>query len=173
MISEFRDIFLSAPFKVPQNLIYLGRCGGILAGLCKGLDPDFNPWVAMQPYVVELVRRGKIGIEEESAADSESLGDLMREMFSPENILAMMSEENLKLSFATARDYLVRAVQLPVLADEILRKADRGDLQTRIKLDSDLKEQLDRIEANNRRLSASILLAGLAISGAILWRERK
>lgn len=173
LISEFRDIFLSVPFKVPQNLIYLGRCGGILAGLCKGLDPDFNPWVAMQPYVVELVRRGKISIEEESASDSESLGDLIREMFSPENILAMMSEENLKLSFATARDYLVRAVQLPVLADEILRKADRGDLQTRIKLDSDLKEQLDRIEANNRRLSASILLAGLAISGAILWRERK
>ncbi len=169
LVSEFRDIFLSVPFKVPQNLIYLGRCAGILMGMCKGLDPDFNPWVAVQPYVVELVRRGSIG--KPPASDSESLIDVIREILRPENILPMMNEENLKLSLTTARDYLMRVVQLPILADEILRKADRGDLQTHLKLDSELKAQLDRLEANNRRLSASVLIAGLAISGAILWRK--
>lgn len=169
LVSEFRDIFLSVPFKVPQNLIYLGRCAGILMGMCKGLDPEFNPWIAMQPYVVELVRRGSIG--KAPASSTESLTDVIREMFRPENILAMMNEENLKLSLTTARDYLIRVVQLPILADEILRKADRGDLQTHLKLDSELKAQLDRLEANNRRLSVSVLIAGLAISGAILWRK--
>lgn len=169
LISEFRDIFLSVPFKVPQNLIYLGRCAGILVGMCKGLDPEFNPWVAMQPYVVELVRRGSIG--KTPASDTESLTDVFRAMLRPENILAMMNEENLKLSLTTARDYLIRVVQLPILADEILRKADRGDLQTHLKLDSELKMQLDRLEANNRRLSVSVLMAGLAISSAIWWRK--
>lgn len=174
LFSEFRDIFLSVPFKIPQNLIYLGRCAGILVGMCKGLDPQFNPWVAMQPYVVHLVQHGNIGIEDKEHLTSEStFSEMMGDMLKPENILAMMSEENLKLSFTTARDYILRAVQLPVLADEILRKADRGDLQTRIKLDPELQAQLDRIEAGNRRLSASILLAGLAISSAILWQNRK
>lgn len=174
LFSEFRDIFLSVPFKIPQNLIYLGRCAGILVGMCKGLDPQFNPWVAMQPYVVHLVQHGNIGIEDKEHLTSEStFSEIMGDMLKPENILAMMSEENLKLSLTTARDYILRAVQLPVLADEILRKADRGDLQTRIKLDPELQAQLDRIEAGNRRLSASILLAGLAISSAILWREKR
>ncbi len=173
LVSEFRDIFLTVPFKVPQDLIYLGRCGGILAGMCKGLDPQFNPWEAMQPYVVHLVQHGNIGIEDKTGdfEQTPTLAEMMGDMLKPENILAMMSEDNLKLSFQTARDYILRAVQLPVLADEILRKADRGDLQTRIKLDAELKDQLDRIEAGNRRLATSVLLAGLAISGAILWRK--
>ena len=47
---EFRDIIYDMPFQVPQNVIFLGRCVGILSGICTGLDPKFNVWDHLSPY---------------------------------------------------------------------------------------------------------------------------
>jgi predicted unusual protein kinase regulating ubiquinone biosynthesis (AarF/ABC1/UbiB family) len=54
-IDEFGDLIYEMPFQVPENLILLGRCLGILSGMCSGLDPDFNIWQSVSPYTEELV----------------------------------------------------------------------------------------------------------------------
>jgi predicted unusual protein kinase regulating ubiquinone biosynthesis (AarF/ABC1/UbiB family) len=71
MAYEFRDVMYEMPFQVPQDFIYLGRAVGILAGMCTGLDPDFNPWLAIAPY-------GQSLLEEELRSDPEAwLGEAL------------------------------------------------------------------------------------------------
>ena len=43
------------PFQIPENFILLGRCLGILSGMCSGLDEDFNIWDNISPYAGKLV----------------------------------------------------------------------------------------------------------------------
>jgi predicted unusual protein kinase regulating ubiquinone biosynthesis (AarF/ABC1/UbiB family) len=52
---EFGGLLYELPFQVPENLILLGRCLGILSGMCTGLDPDFNVWTSVMPYARRLV----------------------------------------------------------------------------------------------------------------------
>jgi predicted unusual protein kinase regulating ubiquinone biosynthesis (AarF/ABC1/UbiB family) len=52
---QYRDLMLSMPFQVPQNLIYLGRTVAILSGMCTGLNPDFNLWEQLAPFARKLV----------------------------------------------------------------------------------------------------------------------
>jgi len=63
LTDEFRDLIYSLPFQVPQNVIFLGRCVGILSGMCTGLDPNFNLWEHLAPYarklMAEEVRAGR------------------------------------------------------------------------------------------------------------------
>jgi predicted unusual protein kinase regulating ubiquinone biosynthesis (AarF/ABC1/UbiB family) len=53
---EFRQIIYSLPFQIPQNLILLGRTVALLAGMCTGLDPQFNPWESIAPFAQRLVK---------------------------------------------------------------------------------------------------------------------
>jgi predicted unusual protein kinase regulating ubiquinone biosynthesis (AarF/ABC1/UbiB family) len=52
---EFGELLYELPFQMPENLILLGRCLGILSGICTGLNPDFNVWVSVMPYAKRLV----------------------------------------------------------------------------------------------------------------------
>ena len=52
---EFRELVYEMPFQVPQDLIFLFRTVAILAGICTGLDPDFNFWTVMAPYTERMV----------------------------------------------------------------------------------------------------------------------
>ena len=61
---QYRDLMLSMPFQVPQNLLYLARTVAILSGMCTGLDPDFNVWAALAPYAKKLVEeQGRSGLD--------------------------------------------------------------------------------------------------------------
>jgi predicted unusual protein kinase regulating ubiquinone biosynthesis (AarF/ABC1/UbiB family) len=53
---QFRDLMMSMPFQVPQNLLYLARTVAILSGMCAGLDPEFNLWTTLAPYARKLVQ---------------------------------------------------------------------------------------------------------------------
>lgn len=53
--TEFRDIVYKMPFQVPQDVVFLARCVGILAGMCTGLDPQFNLWDHLAPYARKLM----------------------------------------------------------------------------------------------------------------------
>ena len=53
---EFGDLLYEMPFQLPENLILMGRCLGILSGMCTGLDPDFNAWAGMAPYAQKLMQ---------------------------------------------------------------------------------------------------------------------
>jgi predicted unusual protein kinase regulating ubiquinone biosynthesis (AarF/ABC1/UbiB family) len=52
---EFRELLYEMPFQIPQNLIFLGRCVGILSGMCTGLDPQFNLWIHLAPYARKIL----------------------------------------------------------------------------------------------------------------------
>lgn len=52
---QFRELMVSMPFQLPENLLLLGRSIAILSGMCTGLDPSFNLWAALAPYTAKLV----------------------------------------------------------------------------------------------------------------------
>jgi predicted unusual protein kinase regulating ubiquinone biosynthesis (AarF/ABC1/UbiB family) len=52
---QFRDLLVDLPFQLPEDLLMLGRCIGILSGLCTGLDPSFNIWAKITPYAAKLL----------------------------------------------------------------------------------------------------------------------
>lgn len=52
---EFRELIYKMPFQMPQNLILMGRCVGILAGMCMGLDAEFNLWDHLVPFAEKLL----------------------------------------------------------------------------------------------------------------------
>jgi predicted unusual protein kinase regulating ubiquinone biosynthesis (AarF/ABC1/UbiB family) len=54
-IHEFGDLLYEMPFQIPENILLLGRCVGILSGLCTGLDIEFNVWSSIAPYAQKLV----------------------------------------------------------------------------------------------------------------------
>jgi predicted unusual protein kinase regulating ubiquinone biosynthesis (AarF/ABC1/UbiB family) len=58
-LDEFGDLLYEMPFQVPENLILLGRCLGILSGMCSGLNPDFNVWSSISPYATKLIEGEK------------------------------------------------------------------------------------------------------------------
>lgn len=51
---QFRELMLTMPFQVPENLLLLARTLGILSGMCTGLNPDFNLWQHLAPYAKTL-----------------------------------------------------------------------------------------------------------------------
>ena len=53
--AEFGDLLYSLPFQIPEDLILLGRTAAILSGMCTGLDPEFNFWGSLEPFVQKLV----------------------------------------------------------------------------------------------------------------------
>ncbi len=52
---EFGDLMYEMPFQIPNNLILFGRCMGILSGMASGLDPQFNVFDRLTPYIGKLV----------------------------------------------------------------------------------------------------------------------
>lgn len=53
-VQEFNDLIFDLPFQVPDNLVMLVRCLGILSGMCTGLDANFNVWLGIAPYAQKL-----------------------------------------------------------------------------------------------------------------------
>ena len=66
---EFRELIYNLPFQIPEDLILLGRCVGILSGMCTGLNNDFNLWAGIAPYAQRLIAEeasGGVGVLLES-----------------------------------------------------------------------------------------------------------
>jgi len=162
---EYQDIMKEMPFRIPQDMIYLGRCAGILSGMCTGLDPKFDPWVEMQPYVSTLIEAGNL----DETSDQSRVWEDWQQFITADNLRALLSEDNIDTTLRTGSDYLRRALQLPIMAEEVLRKAERGDLETRFKMDADLQQRLDRMERGNARIVNGIVFAALLLAGSILW----
>ncbi|MEJ5201196.1 MAG: AarF/UbiB family protein [Anaerolineales bacterium] len=55
-LRKFEDLLYEMPFQLPENFVLLGRCLGILSGMCTGLDKEFNVWTSIVPYAERLMR---------------------------------------------------------------------------------------------------------------------
>ncbi|GMR11221.1 MAG: AarF/ABC1/UbiB kinase family protein [Anaerolineae bacterium] len=54
-LRQFRDVLYEMPFQVPSDLIFLGRCVGILSGMCTSLNPEFNVFEGLTPFARQLL----------------------------------------------------------------------------------------------------------------------
>jgi predicted unusual protein kinase regulating ubiquinone biosynthesis (AarF/ABC1/UbiB family) len=76
---QFRDLLYEMPFQVPHDYIYLGRCAGILSGMCSSLDPNINYWTLMEPYARKILEEEITGgLGDWLAKATEMLGLLVR-----------------------------------------------------------------------------------------------
>ncbi|NDJ75315.1 MAG: AarF/ABC1/UbiB kinase family protein [Chloroflexi bacterium] len=161
---EFRDLLFSMPFQVPQDFLYLGRAIGILIGMCTGLDPEFDPWHEMQSLINTMLG------EESDGLPGFNLFNLTgRDLLRPETIRALLSEDSRNLLLDTGWDLTRRAIQLPALADDVLRRADRGELAVQLAPSPALETHLRRLERTQHRMGNAMLCAGLLIASAILY----
>jgi len=56
MLSEYRDLLLSAPIQLQADMLFATRAVGLLAGLCTTLDPEFEPWTETIPFAERFAR---------------------------------------------------------------------------------------------------------------------
>src|SRR5690554_1860068 len=113
LAAEFSDLLFSLPFQVPQDFLYLTRAVGILMGMATGLDPNYDPWHEILPFATHVL-----------GSDS-GLGA---------QLPVSLRESGL--------DLLRRAAQLPLVAEDVLRRADRGDLTIRAQPTAELDRRL-------------------------------
>jgi predicted unusual protein kinase regulating ubiquinone biosynthesis (AarF/ABC1/UbiB family) len=100
---QYRDLLLSMPFQVPQNLLYLARTVAILSGMCTGLDPDFNLWLQLAPYARKLV-------EEETTSGIDYWLDELGEML--QVLLALPGQTSRVLAQAESSGILIQSPQV-------------------------------------------------------------
>jgi predicted unusual protein kinase regulating ubiquinone biosynthesis (AarF/ABC1/UbiB family) len=54
MAHEYRDILYEMPFQIPADLLFVGRAIAILFAMATSLDPDFDPWAAIEPFAKQM-----------------------------------------------------------------------------------------------------------------------
>lgn len=161
---EFRDLLFALPFQVPQDFLYLTRCVGILSGLATGLDPSFDPWREIAPFARELLAE-----REDLAPGSLPLKLTPRDLLDPATVRALLSGQQVALLRDTSIDLLKRAIQLPALAEGVLRRAERGELTVRASFTPDAERRVARLERAMSRLAGAVIFAGIAVSSTILY----
>ena len=87
-------------------------------------------------------------------------------MLSPDNASPIQAPFSLR---GSGLDLLRRAAQLPLVAEDVLRRADRGDLMVRAQPSPELDRRLAALERGQQRLLGAVILAGLLISTTILY----
>jgi predicted unusual protein kinase regulating ubiquinone biosynthesis (AarF/ABC1/UbiB family) len=157
---EFGDLLLSLPFQVPQDFVYLGRAVGILSGMCTGLDPAFDPWSQIQPFVQQFML-GQDG--------GESGTQRWTELIDWQTLRALVSPETVNLALTTGQDLLTRVAGLPVKADNALTKLERGDLRLAFGPDDDLSSQLNRLERTGGQVVTALVFGSVALSSTLLY----
>jgi hypothetical protein len=159
---EFHDLLFSLPFQVPQDFILLTRAVGILTGLVTSIDPEFDPWREIGPFARELAR------ESDLATGPLPPKIAPRDLLDWRTLRDLLSAESFEQLRDAGVDYAVRAARLPLLAERVLQRADRGDLSVLMTPSSDLSQEVTRVERGLARLADAVVFAGCAISGAVL-----
>lgn len=155
---DFSDLLYTLPFQVPQDFVYLGRAVGILSGMCTGLDPAFDPWRAIQPFVQRLLLE-----------DSREAGSGWAELLTWENMRALLTPEAINLALTTGRDALTRTITLPMKADRVLSAVERGQIEVQVRPDDVFKDHMHRIERAVRQVVVGLVFASLVLTGALLY----
>jgi predicted unusual protein kinase regulating ubiquinone biosynthesis (AarF/ABC1/UbiB family) len=156
---QFSDLLFDLPFQVPQNLIYLGRAISILSGMCTGLDPQFDPWKAIQPFARSLLDRDGGG--DAPTRDWSSL-------INWENLRALLTPETVSLALTTGQQALTRAATLPARAEAVLGKLDGGELQIEVRPDERFETHLRRLELAGSRIVLALVFGSLTLSATLL-----
>lgn len=138
-VDEFGELLYQMPFQVPENLILLGRCMGILSGMAVGLDPGFNPWSLLVPYA------GRLAAAASAGADG---GDVLR------------------IALRQVADAVRTLAALPGRADALISRLEQGKLEVRI---PELKQHVARLARGTRKMAGSIVFAAGLLAATQLY----
>ncbi|RJP54558.1 MAG: AarF/ABC1/UbiB kinase family protein [Anaerolineaceae bacterium] len=113
---QYRDLMLSMPFQVPNDLLMLVRCVAILSGMCTGLDPNFNLWTQLAPYAQKMI-----------ASDSDSGLDVILDQLGEmlQVLAALPSQASRVLSQMESGGLTVQAPQVTSEVRGLSRSVDR------------------------------------------------
>ncbi|MBN1564507.1 MAG: AarF/ABC1/UbiB kinase family protein, partial [Anaerolineae bacterium] len=159
---EFKDLLFAMPFQVPQDFIILARAVGILSGLCTGLNPDFDPWAEVAPFVNQMLAEHNIGFRLPPKITP-------RDLLNPNTVRALLSGDHREWLTDTGLDLARRAIQLPIMAETVFARAERGDLVVQAAASPAMQRDLRRLERAAYRLTYAMVFAGLAISSTVLY----
>jgi predicted unusual protein kinase regulating ubiquinone biosynthesis (AarF/ABC1/UbiB family) len=162
---EFSDLLFSMPFQVPQDFLYLARAAGILFGMCTGLDPALDPWREMSPFVQEMLSEQG----EAPGLRAAILATDPRALFKPQTLRALLTNGGIQVLTETGTDIARRMFQLPLVLDEVLRQANRGELSFQIAPSPELNREMRKLEKAIQRMVGAVMFAGLAFSSALLY----
>lgn len=152
---EFNDLLFALPFQVPQDFLYLSRAIGLLIGICTALDPEFNPWQDIRPFVKRMLH------------ENGELSDLGLPTGPRSMLKALLSGQGLE--FVLGSSGLSRAIQMPARADGVLRRIDQGELLLQSVPGPEFQHDLHRITILLRRVLYGIVFAALLICTTLLY----
>lgn len=153
---EFNDLLFELPFRLPQDFIYLGRTVGILSGMATALDPQFNPWEAIQQRVQMFIA---------SDATDTFFDEVVKVFLEPLNQLMTGGV----LPFINSlRETVMRLAPSNPTA-QLLRQLIEGEVQIETKLSQQHRRQLERIEQQGRRTTRAFLFGCFLITSTLLY----
>jgi len=136
---QFRDLLYEMPFQVPQDFIYLGRCAGILSGMCSSLDPDINYFSLLEPFAEKILRQ----------EFSDGLGGWGRTVL------------------AQAADWMGVLLRLPSQADRFLEIVSRGEMEMKVAPSRELERDIRHLMGAIDRLMWGVVFAALLMAGVM------
>jgi predicted unusual protein kinase regulating ubiquinone biosynthesis (AarF/ABC1/UbiB family) len=159
---EFNDLLFSMPVYIPQDFIYLGRTLSILSGMATSLDPNYNPWKEMQPYVETLIARG-FGADIPQGQKAERQ-DLIRTLVNGEGtkVLRNIGEQAVRRTLGPVVDPVFRA-------DDALKSLQSGNIHVIADLSTTHRQQLRRLERESRRTGRSIFFGSMLVSSTLMF----
>jgi predicted unusual protein kinase regulating ubiquinone biosynthesis (AarF/ABC1/UbiB family) len=54
LVRDYRDVVYEMPFQFPSDMLFVGRAIAILFGMATSLDPDLDPWQAIEPFARQV-----------------------------------------------------------------------------------------------------------------------
>ena len=161
LADEFSDLMLSMPFYIPQDFLYLGRTISILSGMSTSLDPAYNPWHELQPYTEVLIARGfGYNVKQGEMLEGGLARPIMQSMLSGDTkVLQTVGQE------------LMRRTLPPQITrvDDTMQMLQDGDVHVIAELSLAHRQQLRRIEKENRRTGRSVFFGSILISSTLLY----
>ena len=102
---QFRDLLYEMPFQVPQDYIYLGRCAGILSGMCSSLDPDINYFSLLEPFASKILQEELTGgLSDWLAKATDMLSLLVRLPTQADRFLSKAASGELEMKVSPSRE---------------------------------------------------------------------
>ncbi len=154
---EFSDLLFDMPFRIPQDLIYLGRTLAILSGMATTLDPSFNAWDELQPFTQKL------------AAESVKALNLGEMLIEP---LLQSIPRNREEGVQLAQKLIVRVIDSLRSWQQAVTQLEQitsGELEVVSKPGPAHRRQLDRIEAQGRRTTRAVLFGCALITSTLFY----
>lgn len=140
LAAELRELLYREPFQIPAEFTFMGRAGVTMTGICLGLNPKFNLLGAIEPYARRLM------LEQPGATGTVLVQTLMQGVGQLLGGLGVAPGKQVQKS---------------------LKKVEEGDARIRLEL-AELNRRVRRQDKAIARLSLSILMAALLISGTLL-----